>query len=416
MDTSATAEQGRTTHAGQLGALAAVLSAAAGAVHLGYAPHHLSEDWAHGWFFVLVGAAQIALAALVVARPRRWVWWSVVALNLAALATWAVSRTVGLPVGPEALRSEEVGTPDLVCAVLEGSLVLIATAQLLWPERLARPVRDRIGTTAGVVALSLVAVVAAAVMLTPAQVDAHGASGHTHDDGHATSVGLDGSTPCEQSGPAASPGQVATDAEGHSHRGPTAQLPLTEDERLNLAEQQAQAREAALRYPTVADAEAAGYHMSVGFVPCIGAHYTNPILAIRFDPSRPSELLYDGTAPGSRIVGLSYLVFSPRGAPDGFAGPNDVWHQHNTNGGLCMKDNVVVGGEALDEAGCTARGGRKVALDSVWMLHDWVVPGWECGWGVFAGECPELGGRTGASAWDPPAASSSGDGLEALPG
>ena len=86
---------------------------------------------------------------------------------------------------------------------------------------------------------------------------------------------LDGSTPCERSGPAASPGQVATDAEGHSHRGPTAQQPITEAERIELAAQQEQARAAAARYPTVADAEADGYRMSVAFVPCIGAHYTN---------------------------------------------------------------------------------------------------------------------------------------------
>ena len=36
------------------------------------------------------------------------------------------------------------------------------------------------------------------------------------------------------------------------------------------------------------------------------------------------------------------------------------------------------------------------------MVHDWVVPGWECGWGVFAGECPELGGRIGGTVFDTP--------------
>jgi hypothetical protein len=30
------------------------------------------------------------------------------------------------------------------------------------------------------------------------------------------------------------------------------------------------------------------------------------------------------------------------------------------------------------------------------------VPGFECSWGVFAGECPELGGRLAGTAWDPP--------------
>jgi hypothetical protein len=34
------------------------------------------------------------------------------------------------------------------------------------------------------------------------------------------------------------------------------------------------------------------------------------------------------------------------------------------------------------------------------MVHAWVAPGWECSWGVFAGECPELGGKLGGTAWD----------------
>src|SRR5439155_1674167 len=89
---------------------------------------------------------------------------------------------------------------------------------------------------------------------------------------------------------------------------------------------------AALLATAVADAQRAGYEMSTAYVPCIGAHYTNIELAQRFDPSAPSELLYDGTNPTSRIVGLSYLVWHPGGAPDGFAGPNDRWHQHNFNG------------------------------------------------------------------------------------
>ena len=85
--------------------LAAVLSLSVGAVHFGYAPHHLADDWAHGWFFMVVAAYQCLFAILIVARPRRWVWASAILVNLGVIATWVVSRTVGLPVGPEALRS-----------------------------------------------------------------------------------------------------------------------------------------------------------------------------------------------------------------------------------------------------------------------------------------------------------------------
>jgi len=393
--------------------LAAVLSLTAGAVHFGYAPHHLSEDWAHGWFFLLIAAYQCAFAVLIVARPRRWVWASAIIVNFGIIATWVISRTVGLPFGPESLRSEVFSAPDIVSSIIEGIIILLAIVALAFPAFLQRPSRERISLRFTALAIGTVAVVLGAIMLTPTYTAAHETAGHGHGD--TTETFAITATPCELSGPPASPGQVAIDAEGHSHRGSTPQVELTRDERELLKSQQELARTVVVKYPTVADAVAAGYQQSTAYVPCIGAHYTKARLAISFDPANPSELLFDGTAPEAKIVGLSYLVFHLGGAPDGFAGANDVWHQHNSNGGLCSKGGLVIGGEAMSAEDCTARGGRKTANKDVWMMHNWIVPGWECSWGVFAGECPELGGRTGGTAWDAPAAGSVGA-LRTTPG
>jgi hypothetical protein len=114
-------------------------------------------------------------------------------------------------------------------------------------------------------------------------------------------------------------------------------------------------------------------------------------------------LLFDGSSPDSAIIGLSYLILDTTGAPEGFAGKNDIWHQHNANGGLCLDSNQeVVGGEEISEEDCIERGGKKSGdlMKHIWMAHAWVAPGWECSWGVFAGECPELGGRLGGTAQD----------------
>jgi hypothetical protein len=222
-----------------------------------------------------------------------------------------------------------------------------------------------------------------------------------------------GDSPCEKAAPTpASPGEVGTGGGGnanasviageHGARGMVKQVPLRHAQRVQLQQQMAQARAAAAAYPTVASAEAAGYRRSTVYVPCIGAHYTNVGLAVRFDPRHPSELLYDGSTPDAKIVGLSYLTYHHNGAPPGFAGSNDHWHQHNANGGLCLKGGEVVGGEETTRAECAARGGHKTLLIDIWMLHAWVVPGFECSWGVFSGECPELGGRIGGTAYDPP--------------
>jgi hypothetical protein len=227
-----------------------------------------------------------------------------------------------------------------------------------------------------------------------------------------------GTSPCEKAAPTpASPGELgsgsggnaavsnasAVAAEEHGVRGRVVQLPLTHAEQATLDGQLAQAAAVARRYPTVATALAAGYAQSTPYVPCIGAHYTKVTLADTFDPAHPSELLYDGTQPNSKIVGLSYLVYNPGGLPpDGFAGPNDHWHQHNANGGLCLRGEFVVGSEATTRAQCAALGGQKTLLTDIWMLHAWIVPGLACTWGVFSGECPALGGRTCGNAYDAP--------------
>lgn len=398
----------RTTARGRdeyLRALVAAASCAAAVVHFAFMASHFDEHWAYGSFFAVVGWLQLVWAVAVVRRPSRAVVLAGVG-NLGIVAVWVLSRTVGVGIGPNASTAEAVAFPDVLATVLEvvvatGALVLAAEPRALRRAVVRAPMANGIAVFG-----ALVFVVAATVAVTPRYAGGHDGHGHPsagHDAAghvHAAST-LTGTTPCERAGPPASEGQV-TDSSGHFHRGPAPQDAMDEATRLQLQAQQETARQVAARFPTVADAERAGYARSTVYVPCIGAHYTNARYALTFDPAHPSELLYDGIEPSARIVGLSYLVFHPAGPPEGFAGPNDRWHQHNLNGGLCLRGGEVIGAEQTSAAECAARGGRKVPLDGVWMVHDWVVPGFECSWGVFASECPELGGRVGGTAWDAP--------------
>lgn len=351
-------------------ALTAELSLAAAAIHFAFAPAHFGQRTSHGAFFLAVAVAQAAWAVVMLVRPSRSVRLLGL-LNAVVIGVWVVSRTAGID------GKEAVGYPDVLATAFEAGIVVLALA----PRRLGRVAAKPVAALAA----STVIAAATIVSLTPRYAGAH--------TGHAHAAPTAGASPCEQAGP-------IDDGDAHNHRGLSPQQPVDQATREALAAQQAQARTAAATYPTVADAEAAGYRMSTPFVPCIGAHYTNIALVAAFNPSAPSELLYDGTQPTSKLVGLSYLVYHPGGAPAGFAGPNDVWHQHNTNGGLCFnRQGVVVAGESSTPQQCAQAGGFKRELTDVWMLHDWVVPGWECTWGTFAPECPELGGKLGQSAW-----------------
>ena len=126
----------------------------AGVVHLAVVPAHLAEWPTAGVFFVLLAAAQLLAAPLVLVRPRPGAVAAGV-VSLAPLGLWLLSRTAGLPVGPEAGVAEAVGLADGAVGVLElatlvASLVLLRSGG--WLRRVRLPEH--------VVRLGLVAVVA----------------------------------------------------------------------------------------------------------------------------------------------------------------------------------------------------------------------------------------------------------------
>ncbi len=80
-------------------------SVAAAGVHAAVFPHHLDEAFLVGAFFLAITLAQAAWACLVCLDATRRLLLAGIAGNLALVALWAVSRSVGLPVlGREARR------------------------------------------------------------------------------------------------------------------------------------------------------------------------------------------------------------------------------------------------------------------------------------------------------------------------
>jgi hypothetical protein len=167
--------------------------------------------------------------------------------------------------------------------------------------------------------------------------------------------------------------------------------PMTEESECQaLAAELARAREVAARYPTIADAEAAGYRRVTNYYPGIAAHFMKfDLVDSEFVIEEPEMLLYDGDGDHASIVGLSYYVIEQGDEPPtvGFTGDNDHWHRHV---GLCIVDGVVAGGSNTSEEDCEAAGGRKADGTAAWMNHVWIVPGCESDWGLFSGANPTL--------------------------
>jgi hypothetical protein len=115
--------------------IAAASAAAAGFVHFAVAPEHFAEWCGFGTFFVLCGEVQLGWALLVRRVPRSWVLAIGLAGSLFLVFLWAVSRTFGLPLGPDPGVPEAVGTPDVLAVAFE--LVTAASCALALRPRQA---------------------------------------------------------------------------------------------------------------------------------------------------------------------------------------------------------------------------------------------------------------------------------------
>jgi hypothetical protein len=190
--------------------------------------------------------------------------------------------------------------------------------------------------------------------------------------------------------PGAAPGSCNVDEERQSL---IPDQPLDSATRAELAVQLIAARAAALKYPTVAAAVAAGFIPAGKFSPETGAHYINIGAAASggFDPSNPPSLIYDGSTPTSVVIGVMYLGGAAT-APAGFAGPNDHWHRHTNTCVIFGGPKIVVPFAADSDvtAGqCSAVHGTFMPR-TTWMVHAWVVPGWESPLGVFSHNNPDV--------------------------
>jgi len=177
---------------------------AAGAINLAAAATVGRDSAQNLAFFVVVALAQLAWGAVALVRAPRW-WLALGAVgNLVVVATWAVSRTVGLPVGEYAGVTLPVGFPDALATALAAVVVVGAAALLIRGRGPARSPARSPGVT--VAAAAVVGALALAGVLS--QAGAFGSS----------STGSDQSTGGGQTGPYA-PGGGGTPGGGSSGGG-----------------------------------------------------------------------------------------------------------------------------------------------------------------------------------------------------
>jgi len=132
------------------------------AIHAAVVPEHLA-GWATlldptsaGVFFIVLAAAQLAVAVLLLARPQTNALRAAAVVSIGPLALWLYAQTAGIQFGPGAGVPGQVGLSDWAASALEAGTLVLAVVLLRGTGWL----RSRPPASAHVRWLTLVAVIA----------------------------------------------------------------------------------------------------------------------------------------------------------------------------------------------------------------------------------------------------------------
>jgi hypothetical protein len=157
----------------------------AAVVHANVLDEYLRRSWLAGVVFLALQVVQTALAFMLAEWPSPRMCRIALAVTLAALALWAVSRTTALPVGPFAGRAAPIGGAELVATALELATALVLAFLVACYEPPASRTRaaTRAGAVAAVVAIVIVDYTGNRVAANALAVAEPAAAGHAHAHG-----------------------------------------------------------------------------------------------------------------------------------------------------------------------------------------------------------------------------------------
>jgi hypothetical protein len=327
---------------------------------------------------IIVAWLELLVAALFFAKPSHSLVLGALALNTSLVIAWTVSAAIGVTSTNRAIM--------LAGVCVAGTAVLTTLVMLLRPG-ISGTWESSTTVLASVVPVTVVVATIAAIV-------AGVSAGPTTPSTASTQ-----SAPPVLQTTVVVPGQNSSRFKAIASGNDTEKselkpfVPLDPATQAKLGAQLALAAQAAQRFPTVADAKAAGMILAGGMAPGVGAHYQelsaaslqgiNPDGSV--NPSEPASWIYASTADNAPVVGVMYESLS-KNPPSGFAGPNDHWHQHSN---LCITfTNGKIGVPFAPDATVTPQECKDAhgvfMTKTVWMVHAWVVPGWQSPAGVFS--------------------------------
>ena len=105
------------------------LSWVAGLIHVAAAVAHLDEYALYSVFFELLALAQFGWGIALYRAPSIALVRAGAVMSALVVVLWIVSRTVGLPIGPEPWHPEAVGPIDALASADEALIALVVAVR-----------------------------------------------------------------------------------------------------------------------------------------------------------------------------------------------------------------------------------------------------------------------------------------------
>jgi hypothetical protein len=381
----------------------AAASTGAAAIHFAVMFDHFSQYTRYGVFFLVLAWAQLVWPVVLIAlpfltwaparaRPARfpagwsrsgltplagrrlaaWLWLGI-AGNAGVLVIYFSSRSIGLPLGPDTKSVEAWGGLDLVCAVEEILLVVIAAAVLARPLLLGRPVRFRsqARSLASLLAAPVVVIAATSAVMTPAWAGSEGAagmaSGSSGSSSSSSSSSMGGSSDSLQGG-MGDMGSTDGQPDMRMYGATNAPTSVQVEAAANLIKQ----TDASLvRFENVNNAIAAGftYRLATNGEEHLLYAGNNPAYQ-GLNPQDPSSLVYAINVKGHAPILLGAMYLMPRGVNGPQVGGGLTrWHSHLQ---VCQGGQEIIAGFGIAKGPCNPSTWKDRYTTQ--MLHVWVVP------------------------------------------
>ena len=373
------------------------------------APEHFAEYWLFGVFFVAIAWAQVALAGAVIffppRRSRRPVFLVGLTVQTAVVVLWVVTRTWGLPVGPDQWTAEPVAAVDAVCTGFEVAAAVGFAVLASGPRTRSVP-RGAGAAAVGAVAAFVLGLTAFAVspvavgshggsdasaptsmagmdMTRPAQpasagVTTDGAAGQVDSSGRASygaaTISIDGMAVPTLGGAGVLAGAAVPGCMMRSMHQPGHQEAACTDDPVTPAQRTAaeslvvRTRAALVNLPTLQSAYAAGYrdaNITGSLYHVVNDRYL--IDGKVLDPDAIESLVYYKAPTGGSMLLGAMFVADPGTSPQLIGGALTPWHIH-TN--LCVNPTDGTAFNPTANGSCAA-GSQVVPTPP--MLHVWSV-------------------------------------------